>query len=294
VSRTRRLSPSLLRVTLGGEALEHLPTGRLDQRVKLLFPLAGGGYGIPGLLDEPPIAMSDWYAQWRAAPTAERCAIRTYTLRNPRPDLRELDIEFVLHGDAGPASAWALRAAPGDELVVVGPDARAAGRGGIEWDPGAARTVLLAGDETAVPAVCAILESLPADVGGHAFLEVPHDADALQIATASSVGQSWLGRGDAPIGRRLEAAVRGWAAAHLSPGDGPAAPLEEIDLDQGFLWEVPDTEQAAGAPGAGFYAWLAGEAGAITALRRHLVRDVGIDRSRVAFMGYWRRGRAEN
>ncbi|WP_169797721.1 SIP domain-containing protein, partial [Microbacterium resistens] len=66
-----------------------------------------------------------------------------------------------------------------------------------------------------------------------------------------------------------------------------AEALSEPDPDD-ILWEVP--EESAG----GEYAWLAGEAGTITALRRHLVRDLGIDRRSIAFMGYWRHGRAEN
>ena len=94
--------------------------------------------------------------------------MRTYTVRAARPELREIDVDFVLHGATGPASAWAERAAAGDEVVLIGPNARFPGpTGGFEWRPPAgARCLLLAGDETAVPAVCAIVEALPAGPRG--------------------------------------------------------------------------------------------------------------------------------
>jgi NADPH-dependent ferric siderophore reductase len=41
---------------------------------------------------------------------------------------------------------------------------------------------------------------------------------------------------------------------------------------------------------AGLYAWIAGEAGVVTSLRRLLVGELEMDRRQVAFMGYWRRG----
>lgn len=173
VARTERLSTSLVRITFTGESLQHVGTDGLDQRVKLVLPLEHTGFGDFGLLDEPAVPLGDWYGRWRVLPEEDRNPIRTYTARNTRPDTREIDIDFVLHGDSGPASAWASNAAPGDELVLVGPDGRSAQRSGIEWSPGGAQRVLLAGDETALPAIAAILESLPAHMAGHAFIEVP-------------------------------------------------------------------------------------------------------------------------
>lgn len=173
VARTERLSTSLVRITFTGESLQHVGTDGLDQRVKLVLPLEHTGFGDFGLLDEPAVPLGDWYGRWRVLPEEDRNPIRTYTARNTRPDTREIDIDFVLHRDSGPASAWASNAAPGDELVLVGPDGRSAQRSGIEWSPGGAQRVLLAGDETALPAIAAILESLPAHMAGHAFIEVP-------------------------------------------------------------------------------------------------------------------------
>ena len=80
----------------------------------------------------------------------------------------------------------------------------------------------------------------------------------------------------------------------LAPA-GRGAEVEEIDIDTDILWEVPRTAKGGAAlKSAPLYSWLAGEAGAITSLRRHLVADRGVDRRAVAFMGYWRLGRAEN
>ena len=67
------------------------------------------------------------------------------------------------------------------------------------------------------------------------------------------------------------------------------AAAEQADLDDAPLWDVPEGRSLDGD----CYAWLAGEASVITALRRFLVREAGLDRRQVAFMGYWRRGRAE-
>jgi NADPH-dependent ferric siderophore reductase len=56
--------------------------------------------------------------------------------------------------------------------------------------------------------------------------------------------------------------------------------------DEDPLWDVPEEARADGV-----YAWIAGECSVVTGLRRHLVRDLGVDRRSVAFMGYWRAGR---
>ena len=76
---------------------------------------------------------------------------------------------------------------------------------------------------------------------------------------------------------------------------GTAQEVEEIDVDHDLLWEVPRTARSGAAlRRTSLYAWLAGEAAAVRALRRHLVAERGVDRRSVAFMGYWRLGRAEN
>ncbi|MFJ6197532.1 siderophore-interacting protein [Micromonospora sp. NPDC092111] len=283
VRSVRRLSPSFLRVTFTGPDLDRFADNGFDQRVKVVLPVAGQrGVHLPG--------GADWYAHWRALPEDQRCPVRTYTVRAVRPHLAEVDIDLVLHGDGGPASRWARRARPGDEAGILGPDAGYEGEhGGVEFRPPTAGRLLLAGDETAVPAICAILERLPHDARGQVLLEVPEPADELTVAAPPGVLVGWLARHGGEHGSRLVPAVAA-AAEHLLSGraEPVAAPISDVDVDRTVLWEVP----APSAP-VPVYAWLAGEAGVIRALRRHLVVERGMDRRAVAFMGYWRLGRAD-
>jgi NADPH-dependent ferric siderophore reductase len=295
VARVEPLSPHFTRVTFEGADLGTFAANGLDQRINLVFPLEGGGITDCGWDDEQPLADGAWYARWRSLPTELRNPLRVYTVRAARPQLLELDVDFVVHGD-GPAARWLARAASGDEIVVVGPDALSVNSSlGIDWHPGDASHLLVVGDETAVPAIAGILESLPEGRVAHAIVEVPHERDILPIDHAASVTVDWVPRSPAEPGSALLPAVTAWIAARadLVAGVHPAAPqaiddLEPADGDQ-VLWDVPDAGRAGG--GASLYTWVAGESGAVTAIRRHLVRDVGIDRGRIAFMGYWRRGR---
>ncbi|MFD5224251.1 siderophore-interacting protein [Microbacterium sp. NPDC058342] len=284
VARITALSPSFTRITLAGDDLAHFGTDGLDQRIKLIIPFADGTITDVGQFDETQ-SMTDWYRRWRELPDELRNPIRTYTIRSPRPGDREIDVDFALHGTEGPASAWAGGAGVGDPMFVVGPDSRAeAPGGGIEWKPGTATSVLIAGDETAMPAICSIVESLHDGITGDVCIEVPTESDALPLSAPDGVRVTWLARGGAAHGVRLSAAVHAWGRERAA-ASAPGTALAETDPD--VLWDVPE------AVGSGEYAWLAGEAGTITALRRHLVRDLGIDRRSIAFMGYWRQGRAE-
>ena len=286
VRRVDRISPSFSRVTFTGDDLEFFADNGYDQRIKLVFPVPGAG------LSALP-AGPDWYARWRELPDHLRNPIRTYTVRAVRPGAGgpELDVDLVRHGDAGPASRWVSTAAPGDELVVIGPDARHPGpHGGVEFRPPTGMDqFLLAGDETAVPAVGAIRERLPGTASGEVVLEVPTDADALDLVAPAGMRITWWPRGSAAPGSRLVPAVRAAAARLVDPAASPAT-IEEIDVDQQILWEVP----AEPVAGAALYAWVAGEAGAVRALRRHLVAERGLERRSAAFMGYWRLGRCED
>ncbi|MEU8380329.1 siderophore-interacting protein [Streptosporangium sp. NPDC048865] len=294
VLRTTRLSPSFLRVTFGGEELSGFADKGFDQRIKVILPLPGGGITPLGDGD-------DWYQRWRALPEELRNPIRTYTARAVRPGSRELDVDFVLHGETGPASRWATHVSPGDRVVVVGPNAAHPGPvGGQEWAPPAgAAHLLLAGDETAVPAIATIVESLPGSVRATALLEVPEAADALPLDVRPGVNVTWLPREGARHGDLLIPAVRDVLSTLVAPdGTVAEAPLEDVDVDEEILWEVPESPEPSGSSassnGGGLYAWLAGEAGMVKLLRRHLVQEAGIDRSSVAFMGYWRLGRSES
>ncbi|GAB3597576.1 siderophore-interacting protein [Microbacterium tumbae] len=262
VRTTRRLSPAFLRVTFAGDALRNFAPWGVDQRIKVVLPLPEGGLAEFGLLDEPTPHPSDWYARWRALPEARRNVLRTYTPAAIRADDGEIDVDFFLHEPEGPASAWARAARPGDRLVVTGPDVRMGRTGyGIHWVPGEnARRFLLVADETAYPAVRNILQSLPSDAEAHVLLENGDAAD--DVVSSSAPGLAVMRPVLRGQGEDLESAVRDWGERH-----GATAAADE-----------------------GFYAWLAGESGSITRIRRHLTGDLGISKERVAFLGYWRLG----
>jgi len=294
VSRLVDLGPSLRRVTFTGEALDGFGTDGLDQRIKIVFPV-DGGFGSLDWHGEDVLTTGGWYSLWRDLPDAERAPFRTYTVRAVRPEVLELDVDFVVHapstdGTDGPAARWITRATVGDEVIVVGPDARSIHSAqGIDWHPGDATCVLLAGDETAAPAIASILESLPAGIRASAFIEVPHAADAQPLVVAADVDLQWIARDAGPD--RLEHAVREWLVTHRADY-APALSsitqvVEDVDVDVELIWDSPEAGRGS------FYAWLAGESAVIKSLRRLLVTETGIDRSRVAFMGYWRQGRSE-
>ncbi|WP_435175711.1 siderophore-interacting protein [Actinacidiphila sp. bgisy145] len=254
VVRTRQLSPTLRRVVLGGAGLARIVTGGRDQRVKLFLPRPGQSAPVlPKVLDD------DWYARWRGLDPDLRGVMRTYTVSAVRPQTAELDIDFALHGDLGPASRWAARACPGDRVALLAPVVE--DNGGIEFRPPAGTGwVLLAADETALPAVANILAALPAGLPVRAFVEVGHPDDRRHLPTRADARVTWLVRAGHDRTTPLLDAVRATAA--------------------------PD--------GAAPYAWLAGEAGCVRALRRHLVTERGMDRKAVSFTGYWRQGRTED
>lgn len=281
------LSPSFRRIVFTGPDLDALEAESpvYDQRIKLILPPASGRLPV---LDSP-----EWYRSWLALPEEERGSMRTYSIRSVTRggDGTRLAVDFALHeGACGPAGDWAAAASEGEELLIVAPcDGPASG--GFEFDPGGAREIVLLGDETAAPAIARILEDLAAQdtpVTGRAFIEVPTGADRLTIDGPASAEVRWLPRDGAARGDLLAAAL-GW---HIAEQEEHSAESEE---SSDLIWETP-AYSASGeaitprATTSGTYYWIAGESSIVTGLRRHLVREVGIDRSQVAFMGYWREG----
>ena len=295
VAKLERLTPHFTRVTFTGPKVQFFGTDLLDQRIKIMFPLDGVGLSDIGADDEASIAAGEWYTRWRDLPDGIRNPIRTYTVRAVRQDVAEIDVDFVTHGDGGPAANWLSAARPGREVVIVGPDARSINSAaGIDWHPGTATEVLLAGDATAAPAICNILESLAPGIRARAFIQVDSLADALPVTTMADARVTWVATDEVRTngGRTLEHYVREWVGANR-PAIAPALSsdrqvLEDIDVDLELLWDSPET-----VDGNSFYAWLAGESAMIKSLRRFLVTETGIDRTRVAFMGYWRDGKSE-
>lgn len=294
VSRIVDLGEGFRRFTFAGPDVAHLDSGGFDQRIKLILPLPGRGF------DDLPTG-GDWYPRWRELPDELRNPVRTYTVRALRAAAGEVDIDIALHGRTGPASRWACDAVVGDTLFIYGPNAAHGGPyGGVDFlPPPRTDQFLLAGDPTAFPAIAAILETLPGDARGLAILEVDHPTDGAALGRVPDGVQVRFvvrepGRGESPL---IPAVER--AAAELCGGtrchDVAPTDVEDVDIDTGLLWEAPRNDADGPARDTTrLYAWLAGEAAVIKTLRRHLVSERGIDRKSVAFMGYWRQGRAED
>ncbi|MFT8593718.1 MAG: siderophore-interacting protein [Bifidobacterium sp.] len=312
------LSPSFVRLVFEGDDLVDFGTDGFDQRIKLLLPLEGGRWGDPDMCSPQSIHKGSWWERWSALPPEDRNPMRTYTIRAIDPVSRQLTVDCILHDNPGPAGAFVWKAQPGDEIFVIGPDEHSIHSAeGIDFHPGDAKNLLLVGDETAVPGIGGILASLKnAAWRGHgvALLEVPdsRDMEALNqtagFVDAAELGFTidWVARSDShrpgepdiERGASLISRMRTYAAtnlAMLSHGDASSNPssrqsiaLEDVDVDRELLWETP--ESAIGRP---FYAWMAGEASVIRTLRRMIVQQYGVDRSAVAFMGYWRAGKPE-
>ncbi|GAU66347.1 putative siderophore-interacting protein [Streptomyces sp. NBRC 110611] len=258
VVRSRRLGPSMVRITFAGERLDELASGGRDQRFKLFLPQPHQ--------DRPVFEDTGegWYAAWRVQDPAERPVMRSYTIREQRPHTGEFDVDFALHGagpDAsvtagGPASRWAAGARPGDRLTVLAPVVQ--DNGGVDFRPPAGTDwILLTGDETALPAIAGILSWLSPGTRAKVWLEIGHEDDRQPLPSFADTDITWLVRDHA--------------------GGEP----------------VLDALRAAELPEGTPYAWVAGEAGTVKAVRRHLVRERGIGRRAVKFTGYWRRGATE-
>ncbi|MFM9370273.1 siderophore-interacting protein [Streptomyces sp. Da 82-17] len=261
VERVARLSPSLVRVTFTGPELAEFDSGGLDQSLSLFLPRPGQSEPLLPPADGDP---AGWYAAYRAMPDDTRAVMRSYTAREQRrTPVEELDIDFAVHPDGGPACVWAERAEPGDRVAVLGPTGP--DNNGIRFRlPEDAEWLLMWADETALPAAASILESLPAGLRVKAWLEVPCADDRLELRTAADADITWLVR-----------EVTEASGAHRTE-------------------RTVEAVRAASLPESRPYAWIAGEAGTVKSLRRHLVREREFDRRAVSFTGYWRLGLSED
>jgi NADPH-dependent ferric siderophore reductase len=239
VARVEQISPRMRRITLTGDTLADFASAAADDHVKLFFPAPGE--------DRP--ALPSTGSPDAAAPTIRR----DYTPRWFDPQSCELVIEFVIHGD-GPASSWAAQAKPGQWIGVGGP------RGSL-LTPEDYGTYLLAGDETALPAIARHLEEMRPGVRALVLIEVADAREERHLPTAANAAIQWLYRD-------------GIAAGHST--------LLEQAL-RNLMLPTGDT-----------YAWLAGEIETIRRLRRYLIEEEGLARSQVRAAGYWRIGEADS
>lgn len=242
---TRDLTAGMRRVILGGPGLhahdadghtidEFRSTG-FDDDVKLFFPHPGTGRAeVPAQLD----GRLDWTPEVIA-----QC--RTYTVRDFDPDRGEVAVDFVRHS-TGLAASWAESAAPGDRIDIAGPTSSAHIPEGIDW-------LLIAGDETALPALARCLEQLPAGLTVRALIEVAEPGHRQDLSTPADADITWLYRSEHPDTSPLADAA---LAENRPPGDG--------------------------------FAWVAGEATTLRPIRRHLRDAWALGKDRFEVIGYWR------
>ncbi|HEX6343031.1 siderophore-interacting protein [Umezawaea sp.] len=256
VVATRRITPRMARITFGGDELADYTSVELDQQVKLYFPRPGQPRPV---LPSPDTDFMSWYQAYSAIPESERPWMRSYTIRAHHAESATIDIDFVLHEHAGPATRWAETAQPGAVLSMFGPSAAFARPTSLATSIAGADWLLLVGDATALPAIGSILDGVAANTPAVVYLEVADEGEHQALSGSAAV--HWLHRdtSTAPPGALL---VEALTSATLPPG----------------------------AP----FAWLAGEAGAVRTLRRHLISDRGLPKASIDFTGHWRQSLSQD
>lgn len=232
------VSPRMIRVGLAGPELEGFTVDEPAASVRVLLPTPG----------ERDLVVPSWDGNEFLLPDGSRPLIRTFTPLHVDPDSRQLDIDVVRH-EGGAASSWAATAEPGDPVAVSGP-----GRG-YAVDPDAP-AYLLAGDETAVPAIRQLLDAISAETAVQVHVEVAHPDARQPLPPHPGAAVAWH---DLPGG--------------ASPGDALVAAVAGADI------------------AAGTRMWAAGEAAAVQRIRRHLFDERGMDRRQTTVRGYWKRER---
>ncbi len=237
VTQIRLLSPHMARITFGGPDLAGFEWRGPAGHLKLTVPDAGQ-HEAPMPKDDGPRSV----------------LMRTYTPRSFDAKALRLDVDFVLHA-YGPAGLWASRARVGDRLVLMGP----APGYKIDLD---ADWFVLAGDDTALPAIETILAELPARASALVFVEVADRGEARELRSLAKVDVQWVVRQAEPAapGQALDAALRAMAA--LPPGSGRI--------------------------------YVGCESTAMRRIRDFWVKERGVQARSVVARGYWKLGNPNN
>ena len=323
--------PGYARIWLSGPQLHLVDDGGLgglrDTRIKLIVGAASDDAGLAlGQLD------GGWYHQWLDLPVSQRGYMRTYTVACQRHDqagrLSRVAIDILIGGvepgvtgmtaeHEGPGVNWARQAKTGASCVMLAPwrGYDASGKrlpstldqrgSGLEYRPGAAKQVVLLGDGTALPAINACLHYEAQQKTDRHFTVVlsgpPTWSDYLKQAgvgadhlQVTAVNQGWVEQ----AARAAAQVWQNWLGEVAALGGVGRQDLPKLDVDADILWETTTETQAdlgqdqslTQAP----YFWVAGERSQVAAIRRALVRQWGVDRRQVSFMGYWRAGQAES
>ncbi|MEO8851842.1 MAG: siderophore-interacting protein [Allobranchiibius sp.] len=241
VISTERVSPHVVRVRFGGADIEVIDRpDATDGYFKLLF--ADPAHDLT-----PPYDMD--------AIAKELLPVRrTYTVRSWNDD-GTISIDFVTHGEQGIAAPWAMRAQPGNLLAATGPGSGYRPGAGTNWH-------LMVGDDSALPAISAAVESLPQDARGHVIVEVDSAADEIAPVTVPErVHVQWLHRDGAVPGERSL---------------------------------LPDAVRALEWPAEGVQVFAHGERESMKTLRQIFFVERKLARDAVSLSGYWAFGRTED
>ncbi|MFE2021434.1 siderophore-interacting protein [Streptomyces sp. NPDC059499] len=248
----RQISPHFMSITLGGDDVQYLTQSGYDQSGRLFF-------ADPDADDVFLPTSERWILQLTLQGSKPRPRVRTYSIRRFRPELSAFDIEISLHESNGsprsdaPGTRWAQAAGPGAEVAFLDEGYSYAPTPDAAWQ-------LLVGDETALPAILAILESSAGTLPAEVFLEVPAREDIRDDVVA-------------PPGTNI----------HWLPRAEPCAKPGALALQAVRQARLPDGR---------FYAWTAGESSLATGVRRHLVGERQVPKSDICFRGYFTYNRA--
>ncbi len=249
VLRVSDVTPGMRRVTLGGEQL----AAHIAENGYPVAAFRSDGFDDEGkLFLKHPDAdaliapkQADGVLHW---PHHEHLLHRTYTVRRWDPIAGEFDLDFVNHG-VGPATTWANTVQPGEKVQWAGPKMSASHPVGADW-------TLVAGDETALPAIGRWLEVWPDGARGQVFIEVAEASHRQELSVPDGVELTWLVR----------------------DGAEPGTTTLLFDALQAAPWWDGDV-----------FAWVAGETLTLIPIRRWLRNEKGLAKENVEVTGYWRR-----
>lgn len=243
VIRVERVAPPIVRVTVGGADFDDFASAGPADHVRVYFPDPATGELVapaPAGPGEDGVIRPDRASISRDFTPLPRAVGGGF----------EVDLDFFVHQDPGPASSWAESAQPGDELVILGPR-------GSRRAPQLIDGLVLICDETSLPSASRWVRDVP-------------PGTAVDIIAAISDAGAWV---SGYVGGAPGVDVRTHVVAPDAAGAGILAALDNVS-----------------PIGEGTFVWAAGEASSLVPVRRHLRRTLGLRPAQAQVSGYWRRG----
>ncbi|CAI8376822.1 MAG: Vibriobactin utilization protein ViuB [Acidimicrobiales bacterium AG-410-I20] len=238
VKKITKISPNMVRIVFGdGDLSNFESTSFTDQYINAYFVPEEANYSVPFDLEHA-----------RASGDAYRPRPRRFTVRQWEPETEQLTIDFVTHGDKGYAGIWAQRATIGDRLQFKGPNGSYAPADEVDWH-------LLAGDESALPAISASVETISDSKPCIVFLIVDGPENQIDFSSSPIHEINWVYRSEA------------------------------IDPETALLEAIREHQFQEGE----FDVFIHGEAGEVRAIRKHLILERGVNIENASISPYWRR-----